>query len=69
MQTRKNVLKSLKLILVARFIESSIMVYQLVSKMPEATVGTERRGNVFYIGVNLIAASNSRYHFYAIDLS
>ena len=49
----------------ARTIGSNIIVYKVVPIMLGATVRIGRRGYTPYVGVHLIAASNSRYYIYA----
>ena len=53
----------------ARPMELGIMAYQVIPKMPEATIKTGRRNNISYIRINPIAASSSRYHVYVTNLS
>ena len=64
----RNILKSLKSVLVARPIESGIIAYQVMPKIPGATVRTGRRSNISYIGINPIVVSGIRYYIYATDL-
>ena len=37
--------------------------------MPRAIVRIGRKSNIFYIGINPIAVSNSGYYIYTTDLS
>ena len=64
-RTGRNVLESLKLILVARTIGLDIVVYKVVPIILGATVKIGRRGYIPYVGVHLIVASNSRHYIYA----
>ena len=61
----RNVLENLKLILVARTIGLDIVVYKVVPIILGAIVRIGKRGYIPYVGVYLIAASNSRYYIYA----
>ena len=65
----RNILKSLKLVLVARPMELGIIVYQVMPKMPGAIVRTGRRNNTSYIGINPMAASGIRYYIYITNPS
>ena len=65
----RNVSKDLKLVLVAKSIELGVIIYQVMLEMPGATVGTGRRSNASYIGINPMAMSGNRHHIYATDPS
>ena len=49
----------------ARTIGLDIVVYKVVPIILGATVRIGRKGYIPYVGVHLIAASNSRYYIYA----
>ena len=60
-----NVLKSFKLILVARTIGLDIIAYWAISIILKITAKIKRRSNTPYIGVYFMAISNSKYYIYA----
>ena len=46
-----------------------ITVYQVMPLMLETVTKIERRSNIPYMGVHLIAVSSSKYYIYAINPS
>ena len=65
---RGNILKNLKLILVAKPMELGIVICQVMSKMLKVIIRIGRKNDTPYIGVNFIAISSSKYHIYAANL-
>ena len=65
----RNILKNLKLILVAGTIGLDIVACQVMPIMLGTAVGTVRKSNIPYIGVYFVVISNSRYYIYANNLS
>ena len=64
----RNILKNLKLILVAKTIGLDIIACQVMPIILKTAVRIVRRNDTPYMGVHFVVISNSRYYVYADNL-